>query len=149
MAKPTDINVNTAVIDQLTAALNHSKDQLASIEAEYNRLRAEVLTYEQTIHRLKSLEDGDYDVPAPSSDSDGDTPAPSSLKDDIYTYFSGRPGLSQSPKGVTTYLINERGWPAEGLRIRVSNLLRKVVGSDEGWLVKESHGKYTFKQPTL
>lgn len=146
----TDTNVNTAVIHQLTTALEASKKQLASVEAEYNRLKAEVQTYEQTIHRLRSLEDGDYAASAGASPklSGEPPPPPSSLKDDVYTYFADRPGLSQSPKGLTTYLITKRGWSEDGLRVRVSNLLRKIISSDEEWLVKESHGRYTFRPPS-
>ncbi|MEO1268905.1 MAG: hypothetical protein AAFX99_12455 [Myxococcota bacterium] len=134
---------NADMIEYFTSMLDKSRAELETLETQYNKLRAEVLTYESSLSRLQELEDGKFkeiveeatNEPAPTRDN-------KQLKEEIYQYFVQRPQLTQSPQGITLYLINERSWPGEkGFKIRVSNLLRKIA-REEPWLERKGHGKY-------
>ena len=54
-----------------------------------------------------------------------------SLKEHIHEYFKSRPRMVQSPKEISKWLTSEKTWSDEGLRPRVSNLLRKIVKEEK------------------
>ncbi|MBH23132.1 MAG: hypothetical protein CMH57_01475 [Myxococcales bacterium] len=134
---------NADMIKHLSAMLESSREELETLEARYNKLRAEVLTYESNLTKLQELEEGKFKEIVEEATTEN-TPAKDNkqLKEEIYQYFVQRPQLTQSPQGVTVFLINERDWPDEkGFKIRVSNLLRKIA-REEPWLERKGHGKY-------
>lgn len=133
-------------IESATASMNAAKARLDEIEADYQSLRAQFAFYQQHVKNLRKLEEGKYKV-----NEEGDA-APavrrrgsSQLKDMVYEYFKAHPLMLQSPKGVCDWLVsNKNVADDEGLRTRVSNLLRKIV-KEEAWLQNVGHGKYQFK----
>ena len=138
-------NVNAAVIEQISEALERSREQLDKVSREYRRLKAEVIAYERTLDQLTALEEGAFDAivgagGSPEPQRQRDTKA---LKQQLYEYFAARPRLVQSPRGVAAHLQDELGWDDKGLRVRVSNMLRKIE-REESWLEKQGHGKYQF-----
>lgn len=141
------MDVNQAIIDQTTEALENAQAELDKIESEYQRLSALVSVYKQTLQKLNDVQEGNYDTAA-SKPVEAATPSvrrgSSELKNAAYEYFSQHPLMVQSPKGLCQWLTTSKGWPGDNLRPRVSNLLRKVV-KEENWLVRAGHGKYQFK----
>ncbi len=138
-------NLNITVIEQLTEALAQTRAQLNDMETEHNRLRAQVSAYEQSIRNLKALESGNFaglmnnsSNPAPVVRKDS-----YSLKESIHEYFKSHPRMTQTPKGLSKWLTEEKGWPEDTLRARVSNMLRKIE-KEESWLTKAGHGKYQY-----
>lgn len=138
-------NLNTTMIEQMKEALAQTRAQLHDIEGEYDRLRAQISAYEQSIKNLEALESGQYQ----SLVREGAEAAPQvrkdshALKEHIHEYFKSRPRIVQSPKGLSKWLVEEKGWVDDGLRPRISNLLRKIV-KEESWLNRAGHGKYQF-----
>jgi hypothetical protein len=140
-------NLNASMIGQMEEALSKTQAELQSIKGEYDRLKAQVSAYEQAITNLNAIEKGEYTkVSGDSSNPKLRTRKDShSLKDHIHEYFKKRPRMVTSPKNLSKWLIDEKGWDEEKLRTRISNLLRKIV-KDEPWLDRAGHGKYQFVQ---
>ena len=140
-------NLNAAMIEQMQQALDQTRVSLSEVEKEYNRLRAQVVAYEQAIHNLKAIEDGQYQA---VGGKDGTEAPPKvrkdshALKEHIHEYFKARSRIVQSPKGLSKWLVEEKGWDEERLRTRISNLLRKIV-KEEPWLDRAGHGKYMYQ----
>lgn len=139
----TERKVDPAMIEMMQKSLDEARLEFAEVEKRYNDLKATIFTYETSLRNFSALAEGRTQV---KDNGIVDVPQRSNqeLKDVIYEYFSNKPRFSQSPKGLTRWLISQ-GWAEKGLNMRVSNLLRKVVDDDnEKWLIRAGHGKYQF-----
>lgn len=153
--------MSNTLIEQTIEALNQAKTELARVETDYKRLRAEVAVHETNLQRLRALAEGKFDALVKSSgmytleedddegeDEDAESPEvrrnTQELKELAYEYFQTHPMLVQTPKGLVLWLVNTKKWSATGLKPRVSNLLRKIV-KEEAWLQRAGHGKYQYK----
>jgi hypothetical protein len=139
-------NLNTTMIEQMEEALSRTRTELQDVKVEYDRLKAQVMAYEQAISNLNAIENGEYtkvsseSAQKPRLRTRKDS---HSLKDNIHEYFKERPRMVTSPKNLSKWLIDEKGWDKERLKTRISNLLRKIV-KEEPWLSRAGHGKYQF-----
>jgi primase-polymerase (primpol)-like protein len=134
------------MIEQMEEALSRTRAEIQGVKAEYDRLKAQIMAYEQAISNLNAIENGEY---TKVSNENAHKPRlrtrkdSHSLKDNIHEYFKERPRMLTSPKKLSKWLIEEKGWDEERLRTRISNLLRKIV-KEEAWLNRAGHGKYQF-----
>jgi hypothetical protein len=136
------------MIEQLTEALSTSRARLQEMEADYSRLRAQVVAYENCLSNIQAVVSGDFSslLEAPTTKAKPQykgRKGTHKLREDVFEFFESRPHRIESPKTLSKWLISDKGWPADGLGIKVSNLLRKIV-KEEGWLNKVGHGKYQF-----
>jgi len=138
----TQGNGNQIAIAHITTLLQDAQNDLEKFEGEYHRLRAQVFRYQEILRNLTALEEGDFAIPGDGAPLPARRLANAQLKDAVYEYFKAKPRMTQSPRAVADHLV-QQGWADDGLRLRVSNLLRKIV-EEEAWLARPSHGKYQF-----
>lgn len=137
-------------IESTQAALEQAQAELSKIEDDYNKLKAQVVMFQQHLKNLHAVAGGEYSQFVQGGEKKKAAPTQrrrgsAQLKQLIYEYFETHPLMVQSPKGICLWLMQEKGLPEKGLRARVSNLLRKIV-NEESWLQRAGHGKYKFKQ---
>ena len=144
-------NVNSLLIDQYKSALSKCEEKLKEVSDEYHRLKAQVTTYKKNLESLEALETARKSGKFEEFNESELTPTRISqhdvkqLRRRIREHFQEMgEGKSETPKELTARLT-EQGWPEKGLRIKVSNLLRKIAGDDnEIWLARLGHGKYQY-----